>query len=477
MLSFLKRYSYQLATLTVVACATAKFLYSYFVFDIPLGYDVGMYRFLFLEYADALRTWTLPYLSPWASEYPPGLFVLVAPLINMGLSVDLLIGPIWNMFPVILLCVLAWITAQRTNAQTGICVLVIGVISQTYYDGFFAMYIKTYVAMLTTVLTYYLVEKMSPWFLVTAFLTIVIHQQTALVLCVALGVWWVCQFPTRKHERTYQLCTAAAVVLFLVALGMYLPYWKRAIWSPLMSVLTLYGDQAPSGTFPDRLFYVQTAFVTLLLGAIGFFRSYKQERCSLWQLSVLVCFVFVVLRLVFYKRFFLQLDFFLMPFAASALVWLWHVVRSAGMRMLIVIVLSVQCAISLQSMALRIPLYSAGDLDQIQSIAKVIPSNATIIALENISGPWLRGWLPHHRVGAPGLFDYPDWSYEDWRTMVDGTTAQRKALLSQLEGDVYFFVTQIFHQYYGERAAKMFSDPCLQPLSIAPVLLSTCSAS
>lgn len=472
---FLKNHRVIVAAGSLAALLLIKFLWPLFAYDIPLGYDPGLYRYLFLQYAESMKEFTLPELLPWASEHPPGLFVFAAPLIIAGLPVDALIGWMWNLFPVLLICVLALIITKREGQAVGVCVLLMGLLSQAYFDGFFAMYIKAYVSLLCTILSYYFAEKRSYWLVPTALAAVMIHQQTGLILILSLGVWWLLSLKSSWSNTKFRRMTYVLGLAGILACIWYLPQWERAIWSPLKSIILLRGDNAPAGAFPAATFYVRTMGVVLFLGLFGMVVSFKNERGSLWQISVLVCAVFIVFRLVFYRRFYLQLDFFLMPFAALALVWIWNTIATHWTRILLAGVIISQGVLGFKGMDLRKPRFGVYELNQISSLPEHIEPDATVIALENISGMWLRGWLPRHKVGAPGLFDFPNWTYEDWLMFVDGSSEDRRNLLEELEEPVYFLLSPAFTQFYKERASAVITDPCLQVVVDAPLLRSICS--
>ncbi|MDA1292638.1 MAG: hypothetical protein O3A81_02565 [bacterium] len=463
------------AVVLFLTLLVAKFFWPFFLYDVPLGYDPGLYRYLFLQYTESIKNLELPELLPWASEHPPGLFVLGAPFIIAGLPVDMIIGWMWNLFPIILISTLALIIARREGKTIGICVLLMGLLSQAYFDGFFAMYMKAYVSLFFTILTYYAAEKHSFWLVPSALAAVMIHQQTGLILTVSLGIWWVLSLKRSWSDKKFRRITYVLGLAGALAVLWYIPQWERAIWSPLKSIILLRGDNAPAGAFPATTFYVRTMGVVLFLGIFGIVVSFGKERGSLWQLSVLVCAIFIVFRLVFYRRFYLQLDFFLMPFAAIALVWIWNTASSRWAHSMLLLVLIGQAVVGFQAMELRKPRFGTYELSQISSLPEHIEPDASVIALENISGMWLRGWLPLHRIGAPGLFDYPEWSYADWELFIDGSNEQRRTLLEELEEPVYFLLTPSFSRFYGSRANAIINDPCLRVVVDAPLLQSVCS--
>ena len=460
-----------------VALLLAKFLWPLFRFDVPMGYDPGIYRYLFIQYEQALTSFSLPDLLPWAGEHPPGLFLAGAILMKLGISVDTLLSIFWNITPVALALTLAWVKWKKLGVKVGVLVLLMALLSQAYFDGFYAMYFKAYVALIFVCLTYHFVEKFSPWFLLTAFLTVAIHHQTGMVMALALGIWWVAKFPSQRNNKAYRLYSMGILCIAALGLLVYLPHFERVFWSPFKSIFLLRGDNAPAGAFPEASFYLRTMPILLSLGAVGFVRSLKREVGSVWQLSVIVCAVFIVFRLVFYKRFFLHLDFFLLPFAAEGLLWLWDRFVSRYARGVMIILLVVQAVISWKAMMLREPQLPMSALQDIVNMQEVLPEEATVIALENVSGMWLLGWLPHYTVGAPGMFDVPDWTYEDWEIFIDGTTSERKLLLNAIHGEVYFYANALFTSYYGERAESVLADPCLKKVPNTSLVRSSCSGS
>ena len=90
MISFIKQHAVVFVAVFIVVLLIAKFFYSLFVFDVPLGFDPGMYRYLFVKYAREFPPFSLPDLRPWAQEYPFGLFIITSYLIKAGIPMDYL---------------------------------------------------------------------------------------------------------------------------------------------------------------------------------------------------------------------------------------------------------------------------------------------------------------------------------------------------------------------------------------------------
>ena len=192
---------YVIALIILLALLLAKFLYPLFLFDLPLGYDPGMYRYLFVKYAEVSPS--LPELRPWAQEYPYGLFLISSILIKLGVPVSWFLGWIWSVFAVSVLAVFAWIFAKREGKAVGVLILLAGLLSIAYFDGFAQMYWKTYLALLFLIFTFHFFEKKSLWMIPFGALTILSHNQTGLILGLTLIVWWFVHLPTDWKDNSF----------------------------------------------------------------------------------------------------------------------------------------------------------------------------------------------------------------------------------------------------------------------------------
>ncbi|PIR49134.1 hypothetical protein COU80_00065 [Candidatus Peregrinibacteria bacterium CG10_big_fil_rev_8_21_14_0_10_55_24] len=472
---WVKKHSVALIVGALILLLAAKFLYPVVRFGLPLGFDPGIYRYLFLRYAEAWPPFVLPELRPWAQEYPYGLFIVSSYLLKLSIPVDWFLGWIWSAMAVLLISVFGMVMAQREDRTIGVLTLLMGLLSLAYYDGFAAMYWKTFFSLVFLVLTLSAFEKKSLWIVPLGAMTILSHNQTGLILALVLAAWWVLHLPTQWRNPSFRRLTILFVLIALLGLIWYAPIWFRAFWAPLKSILLLRGEDAPGGVFPDAILYVRNGWVLLALGMGGFAWSFRRERFSVWQLSVLVCAVFVLFKLVFYRRFFLQLDFFLLPFAAMGLRDTWIYIAPRFLRVLLVALILWQGWLSVTWMLRWEPGTSVEALQSIQALPAAIESDAAVIALENQMAVRLLGWLPEHQTGGPGLFDYPPWTYDDWEQFLYGSHDERLDLLSALqERPLYFMTSPLFYEYYGEYVKAFLADPCFEHVKNAPLLRVTC---
>lgn len=443
-----------------------KFFWSFFWYGVPMGYDPGFYRYLFIRHADGFPPFWLAPMDGWAKGHPLGLFLFSSILLKLGVPVSWLLGWIWNLFPVVLAAVFAWVIGKREGKMVGVLVLLTAFLSIAYFDGFAAMYWKTYASLLWCVVSYRLIERKSWWAILTGILCVATHHQTGLLFGLAFASWlgfrFIYEARTNLRAALYTLLPffLGGCVIVLIGVLWYLPVWKDAILSQLPALLK--GEQISGGSFPPALFYLQTEGILLALGVVGFVRSFKRERFTLWQLSVLWSFLFVAARLLFYRRFFLQLDFFLLPFAAIAIRAVWMRFPHVLHRSVLVCAFLVQAAVMISVIPTRGPVTYPSDFEAIEAFTPQVTPDTLVIGLDNKTATLLRGWLPYAHIVGPGLFENV-WTYSEWETFLMGTHDERVQMLSRYSGSAYIFVSPFFLDYYGESVAGFMNDPCFAP--------------
>lgn len=454
----------------LVIALIIKFFWPLWVYDLPLGYDTGIYRYLFLKHAEGFPPFWIANLEPWARAHPLGLFMFSSIFVRLGIPVDWMIGWLWNVFAVILLCTLAWVSGKRYTPAVGVWTLVAAVLSISTFDGFAAMYWKTFASLLWMILAFRAIERRSLWAILFGILTVVTHSQTGLLFGLVLLTYAVLPFipwvqPThpmsmKKVDIRWVLgIIGGGLLILIIGLLAYLPIWKDAI-APVIPAL-LGQTEAASGSFPPALHYLEFEAVVLLFGAVGFVLSVRRGRWSLWQLSVLWSFAFVALHLLFYRRFFLQLEFFLLPFAGIGLNAAWRQWKDVSIRTAIVAVLIVQAVVMQQTIVAAKPLTDAETFHGMLQGIDLVPANAMIISLENETPVLLRGWFPQQPVVGPGLFDLL-WTQSDWEKFLVGTHDDRVAFLRRAHQPVYLFVSPYFRSYYAEYGEQFLKDPCFE---------------
>lgn len=473
--SLLRRHATTLALAAVLIALCAKFFWPLYRFEIPMGYDLGIYRYLFLKHAEGFPPFIVADMQPWAYEHPLGLFFFSTILLKLGVPVDWLTGWIWNLMPVLLAGALAWVWQRREGGSVGVLVLLCVFFSQAFFDGFASMYWKTFLSLTFTVFAFSALERRSSLVIPWGILAVATHHQTGLIVGLTIALWVLFRLVLSAREGrvfTRELLFGLGAGLLILGVGLvwYLPVWGVAV-QPL---LTRLASSEAAGSFPAPLYYLKTTGILLAFGAYGYLTSWKREHGTPWQLAVLICLTFIALQLIFFRRFFLQLDFFLLPFAAMGIIQAWKRFSSVPGNIALIALLMMQAYLSMAAAATRTPAIDAATYDSIRALDAQISQKSIVVALDNQTAPYLLGWLPEHAVGGPGLFHWPGWTYAQWEQFITGSNDDRKALLGTHGRPFYMYASPYFRSFYGAQADKVVNDPCFEPQRDANLLKVVC---
>ncbi len=510
----------------LLALLCMKYFWSLFLFPgVPFGYDAGMYRYLFIKHAQAFPPLSIAVMPPWAESHPLGLFFFSTLLVRAGVPVDSLIGWVWNMFPVILSCVLAMIFARRNGARLGLLILLVSLLSTVQYQGFLMMYWKVFAAFLFCILAFDALERRSNVWILFGMLTLAMHQQIGLIFALAtassllshssdrrtlfsnigrlalpflLGMLW--YLPNFEHALSdlwpllvaslSSAVTLGVLFLALSALAVFTVFPKHGhkillivcgMIGIALLLLPLTGiapdflnhfirSEATPGAFLTIPEYLELSLPLLLLGVFGFLFSFKKEKGRVWQWAVLWCALAVVSLFFFYRRFLLPLDFFLLPFAALALekMWMNHDHRY---RFLFFGLILAQGWLLFGQMKTIDPHVERTMLQEFSVLHTVIEPASQVIVLD-VMAPWIVGYLPDNAVSGPGIFDSQPLSA--WQGLLYGTNAEKQTFIEHYPKGTYFYATDVFRAYYPPEVQTLFSHSCLQPLETLGLYRSVC---
>jgi hypothetical protein len=493
-----------------------KYLWTLVYFQVPLGYDAGIYRYLFSVHAGGWPPWLLADAPNWIQSHPPGLFFFSAILMKLGVPVDWLIGWMWNLFPVALTLLFAWTWRKREPQVRGLSavLLLCALLSSVQFDGFVAMYWKVFAAFAWCVLSFYLIERRSAWWILAGMFTLATHLQVGLILGVsvcsllvshllgdrfqeakfvcwtgiaalALGALWYLPSYSISVEPLLEpvfhslgkvlaglfvlvaLCVADIVFLsnrkqLRQSIGKLLPYGfiVGTITVALVDAVTdIPGTGGVPGSFITLSVYATSSFPLIVLGLTGLLLSLKRERGSVWQWAVLWCSAFTLIGFFFHLRFILPLDFFLLPFCALGVRELWQT-RAAGMRVIVACLLVVQAFMTFSHVRDVRPDFEKAQLERIKTIGAAIPVGSTVLVLENITAPWVLGYTPQALVVAPGIFESP--TRDQWTGFLYGLHEERVAYLRTLKMPLFLYASSVFNSYYSSDVTSLLSDACME---------------
>ncbi|MDD5055161.1 MAG: hypothetical protein PHZ00_02735 [Candidatus Peribacteraceae bacterium] len=524
MSAFLKRRQLILWTV-LIALLLGKYYWSFFLFPgIPFGYDAGIYRFLYLRHAEGWPPGLIADLPEWARAHALGLFAFTSPLITIGLPVDWLIGWMWNLFPVMLASVLGWATGKKHGTAVGLAAGLVALLSTVQFEGFLMMYQKVFVAFLWCVFAFHFFERRSLWWIMFGMLVIATHQQIGLIVVLAILaaiigrsaessetgklraiIEWVtvCSLGFLWYLPTYQrsfldllpfMLRPAPWIGFLGFLG-FLGFfsWHPArknmelrrlgIVVPAVCILIaicigVAASMIPSiataadsegGAFLSIIGYLRWSLPLFVLGLGGLLLSFRKRQDDPWQWAALVSLCAVFSMFFFYRRFILPLDFFLLPFAAVAVVQM--IGRGTAWKIAVVILLLAQAGSLGWQMNTIDPHVTAADLTSIRRLPSLVPAGSTVVVLDNMA-PWVVGYLPHATVSGPGIFDSKPRA--DWEKLLFGSENERRSFIASYPKGTYFFASDVFRSFYPSEGQSLLGHPCFSAVGQTGLYQSTC---
>lgn len=516
----------------IVLLLVVKYFWSMYLFpEVPFGYDAGIYRYLFLRHSNGIPPFDTASVAPWAKAHAPGLFFFSSIFMHFGVSADMLIGGLWNLFPVVLACVLAVILRKRHGDYVGFFVLVAALLSTVQYEGFLMMYYKTLVALLWCALAFSAFEKGSLLWVPIGMLTIATHQQIGLVFIVAIGSSMVSSVVLHNHTVPLRRCGEFLLTIILGLLW-YLPTYQHSlqdiapkllesgtllallaaliivggfsaliVWLPqknrrllwvlaaascviLLSLLPIVLDSpsilgrlltprpdAVSGAFMTLSEYLLLSLPLLLAGIAGLVLSLDSERGTPWQWAVLWCAVATLGMFFFYRRFILPFDFFLLPFVGIAFAALWKN-KTAGRTVLGLIVV-IQAGLLVHHLSDIDPIVKPSWLTEFAALHESVPDGSTIVVMDNMA-PWVVGYLPNSSVSGPGIFDSLPLS--EWEKFLLGSEVDRTVFFSYYKKGTFFYVTEVFTSFYPPEVLSVLRHPCLKEAGKPGLFVSSCGA-
>lgn len=445
----------------------AKFVLPTLLYTVPLGYDSGIYRYLFLKHAQVWPFLSASSVDPWAREHPLGLFVFTSPLLKLGMPVDWLLTWMWGLMAAGLLACLGYVTARRFDTWTGIATVAAGLLSIAFFDSFAAMHWKALASLLWFVLALFALDsRRYLLFVICGVVCVAIHHQTGLLFLLTTATYLVLHIPHRWEDVPsvrWQLALPVAVVglIGMAALvAVYLPLLQTTVLRLLPKLFEI--GSSEGGNFSGLLFFLKYEGILLALGVGGLVLRARHDWRSGSVLALAWAAAFVLLQMFFHRRFFLHLDFFLLPYAGVAMIWLWRS-KWRWLQPLLALLLGFQAVLTVYWMLQRPPVLLKETYQALHTMSDVLEEDALVIGLENQIPPFLLGWLPNQEVGGPGLFGAPLWNREDWQAFIYGMHEERVELLSELRQPLYGVVSPFFYSYYGEAGRELVKDACFHP--------------
>jgi hypothetical protein len=406
--------------------------------SVPLGYDPGLYKYAFEHPVQATS------------------FPLIFRLVMGGL--DGLFGSQFLLVPLLIILsastsVVIYLTTSRLfNQAAGLIAAFLFSISLIQFETFWYGYYKNIVGVNVLVLSLMSIRKSEAfnWKPILLGGVLASTHRPAFLIFGLTYLFYVLLLVRPLWSRAFRdavLTGLATLTLAVLVNFESLPnFFVRGVTEGSQYVLQA---ENTGGSFFDFNTYIILSLPIIPFAIIGAFHYWRHAKQM--AIAALVTFLLVVLKLVFFNRFIIYLDIFVIVYAALGLLALLHTRHKLGLGMAsLLLLLSTWLAVD-RSLNAE-PLISESELQEIARIDSLVEEDATIMATTDYYAPWLKGWVDRAII-APGMFDFTDMTLEDWQRF--WRDEGREAYLRNISQPVYVHV--------GERQPPLaFSGNCYE---------------
>jgi len=413
---------------------------------VPLGYDPGIYKYIFERFQKALPNIPEEELDSWIrTGFPSGLPTLIDELYLLGFTTDEILKPVFIIFSSLLVFPIYLVAKKYFGKEAGIIASLLYAFSYTQLQTFWFMYYKNVVGMALLLFAIYLMDqddrRYTPLMILFATMLGFTHRPTFLILAMVwLSYILVNLKKADKLEENVMRVLATGILLFTL----YLPRFNETIIKPLEGVFgsILEPGTIGSGTFFSLFKYQFMSLSYLPFALLGFLYLAIRKKFNPLFLWFLINGFIVYFKIFFYNRFIIQLDIIAIILASAGLLYgIIIPLPKKRIGLLITLLLLVSSGIITYNSAIEMkPLLTSTQLASIQKIPQLTEEDAYVMATTSYYSPWILGYSGRKTI-APGLFDYDKWEEKDWRRFWYADTLEEiKNLLEMYDKPLYIYI-------------------------------------
>ncbi len=391
-------------------------LYPYFFSPVPLGYDAGLYIYLWQKYSE-LGLVQFTSLPKWLVEVYPPFIAIVGKLFGLLASPATFAIPLSIIISSVLFHAVYLFVAKRYDKNTTLWIMFFLAASIVQYKFFWWFYIKNILAL--AFVFYYLNFKNQKPYLSYLFvvLTILTHQPTSIILFLAI---------------IFSNSFSSLIPFFATFTLYYIPNFSLTVAPFLPGVSSTIGEA--SGTFwniRESLFYM---LHYLPFSLYGLYVNRKAKNKLVPQLA-LVSFLIPLFGLFLSRRFIPFFDIFALILAGLGASKFFKDFPKLKYFYIHLVIISISLFVFQYSAA-------AINIDEFEEIKLLTttPSSASILVTDNEYTPWIYGYTNRRSI-TPGFGEFDIyWTTYEWQQYwLSGNQTLEISLLQKLPQPLYIW--------------------------------------
>jgi len=440
----------------------------YLNYNVPLGYDPGIYKYEIERYWRGLPNVMPPDLESWDRRWsPPGLFILTTVLHLYGFDSFYQYIYLFIFFDIMLVVGLYVSGKKFFGQKAGLIAAFFCSISYVQFGAFYYFYFKNIVALFLVLISSYFFKsgKYVPLILVGAVLGS-IHRPTFLIFAlVYLSLLARQLFSSGRIFLVFIRNFSIGLLILALAFVFYIPTHLSALnyleWflNPNLDIIAPNTGTNPplleqeggmtfeksigSGTFISISDYYLVSMFYLPLAFSGLLFAMRNRNFNFFILWGIITFLIVYSKLFFFKRFILHLDIALVLLAGFGFYYLIRYNKFFGV-LILVLLASSAFYVTYQVTAHTEPLIDEEELSYISELQKV-NEDAYVMTIHNFYSPWVVGYSGKKTI-APGLFEYDKWNYTQWKKFWSNSDPEvTSEMLKEYDKPIYIYIGKKIH--------------------------------
>jgi hypothetical protein len=412
----------------------------------PLGYDTGFYNYNIEKERAALEEGSVfSPLTKLAEVESIGSGIINRILIAVGFSN-------WNILYLIYILAGAFagfmiflLSRLYFGKNAALFSALIYNISFTQYLAYWEMFWKNAIGVALILLVFYLFESKNkayyflPWIII--FFLFITHKTSAFILFISLFIY----FLLSKKKNKY-------IFLFILSILALIVAWTNKglliyLWEEVISGFTAHYDffSVKEGIFIDGQQFLKYSFYYLPFALLGILEALFLRKKNLTLILFFVCLIAVIIKFIFYKRFFVFLDISLIIFSG---LYIYEFINKGLvlfpnklMKILLSTILLVLTFLFFSGVKAQQPMVSRNEIKSIKEIKSVYP-DLRVFTYNSYYTPWLYGFSGH-KIIAPGWGDLI-WNLEKWNIFWASNQEAKKKMMAEFNQPLIIYLYNDF---------------------------------
>ena len=407
---------------------------------VPLGYDLGYYKYAIDLYLNTLPGIPEASLPLWVKQmHEQGFFVLFDTL-HIFTGMDSLQALLY-LPPVIcaLLVLPIFILTRRIfDEKIALLACALYAVSYTQFTAFTFMYLRNILGLFFLLFALYALEKKRYALIAVMFAALgIYHRPEFLIFSLVLTGYFL-------KNRDIKLIYTTALTAILIA-----PFWlpRIEIYLPFLSgisnsaIQSFQGEPLGGGTFFDFGQYEWVSLAYLPFGIIGAIYLIYRKMWNPLLFYFMINGIIVIFKLFFHNRLIIDFDMVLLILASAGITYTFLACRRkpriAGIIFIGLIIIS--CGIITLQNALEVkPLMNENQIRSLEWLSENTREDAYILTTSH-DAPWALAW-GKRKILAPGLFEWDESGKKKWLEFLGtGNSTAAQEFLKKYNGDVYIY--------------------------------------